>query len=73
MIVTYITNDGSGNNGPVDISPGTNLGNFLGERLSGGADPGRYSIMVNRRAANPSTVLQPNDIVSVTPNKMGAG
>lgn len=68
MKVLYINNDGGGFADYVEIEGGTSIRDFVGDRISG--SPHDYLIRVNRQPVGSDYVLQENDRVTVTPNKI---
>jgi len=69
MKVLFINNDGGGFADYVEVSPGTTVKAFFGERLPD-AKPENYLIRVNRQHVPGEYVLQENDRVSMTPTKI---
>jgi hypothetical protein len=69
MKVLFINNDGGGFADYIDISEGTTVQKFFGERISHGK-PEDYLIRVNRQPAAADQMLQEGDRVSFTPVKI---
>lgn len=68
MKVLFINNDGGGFADYLEIDDNTSIRDFVGDRISG--SPHDYLIRVNRQPVGSDYVLQENDRVTVTPNKI---
>lgn len=68
MKVLFINNDGGGFADYLDIQEGTSIKDFVSDSVNG--DPHDYLIRVNRQPVGSDYVLQENDRVTVTPNKI---
>lgn len=69
MRCLFINNDGGGFAEYVEVAPGATVSQFIAKQLSG-RDPNDYMIRVNRLPAAADQVLQENDRISCTPNKI---
>jgi hypothetical protein len=69
MKLLYVNNDGGGFADYVDVTPGTTVETFFGERMSS-RKPDDFLIRVNRQPVARDYVLQENDRVTITPTKI---
>ena len=69
MRALFINNDGGGFADYVDVSEGTTVEKFFGQRLPG-RSTADYLIRVNRQPVARNYVIQDGDRVSITPVKI---
>jgi hypothetical protein len=69
MKVLFINNDGGGFADYIEVSEGTTIAVLFQQRMPHGK-PQDYLIRVNRQPVGADCVLQPQDRVSFTPNKI---
>lgn len=69
MKIMYLNNDGGGYADYVEVSPGTTVDRFFGDRMTD-RNPEDFLIRVNRQPVPRDCVLQEGDRVSITPTKI---
>lgn len=70
MRIFFINNDGRGFADDLEIDHGTTVAGLFEREMGRHVKPDDYLIRVNRMPCSRSQVLQENDRVSVTPNKI---